>query len=141
MNILQLPWLEYSLLVSLVGSLWVSQQREPIRAYFWGLSFTGTALACAALAWLGFYLRFPIEAGLYLSPQYRLLGRQVFALDELNAPLVPTIALIHFLTALATARVKMRRFSFTWSLAAETLGLAAFSSREPWILIALLSAS
>jgi NADH-quinone oxidoreductase subunit M len=141
MNILQLPWLDYSLLASLVGSLWVSQQREPIRAYFWGLSFTGTALACAALAWLGFYLRFPIEAGLYLSPQYRLLGRQVFALDELNAPLVPTIALIHFLTALATARVKMRRFSFTWSLTAETIKLATFSCEEPWVLIALLAAS
>jgi NADH-quinone oxidoreductase subunit M len=141
MNILQLPWLDYCLLTTLVGSLWVSRQREPGRAYAWGLTFIGAALTCAALAWLGFYLRMPPEPGLALSPQHLLLGRRVFALDELNAPLVPSIALVHFLTALATARVKMRRFSFTWSLAAETLRLALFSCKEPWILIGLLAAT
>jgi NADH-quinone oxidoreductase subunit M len=141
MNILQLPWLDYGLLVSLVGAVWVSGQREPVRAYYWGLTFTATALAFAVLAWMGFYFHVPLDAGLQLSPQYRLLGRVVFALDELSAPLVPTIALIHFLTALATARVKMRRFSFTWSLTAETIQLAAFSCAEPWTLIALLAAS
>ena len=141
MNILQIPWLDYALLITLTGSLWVSRQREPARAYYSGLAFTGTALAFTILAWLGFYLRIPPEAGLPLSPQHLLLGRQVFALDELNAPLVPAIALIHFLTALATARVKMRRFSFTWSLAAESIRLAMFSSKEPWVLIGLLAAS
>jgi NADH-quinone oxidoreductase subunit M len=141
MNILQLPWLDYSLLITLVGSLLVSRQREPIRAFTWGLALTGAALACATLAWLGYYLRVPPEAGLGVSPQLRLLGRQVFALDELNAPLVPAIALIHFLTALSTARVKMRRFSFTWSLAAETMQLALFSCKEPWLLIGLMAAT
>ncbi len=51
------------------------------------------------------------------------------------------MALIHFLTALATPRMKMRRFSFTWSLAAETIRLAMFSCKEPWVLIGLLAAS
>jgi NADH-quinone oxidoreductase subunit M len=141
MNILELPWLDYSLLIALVGSLMVSRQREPIRAYTRGLAFTGVTLACAALAWLGFYLRVPPEAGLGLGPQHLLLGRRIFALDELNAPLVPAIALVHFLTALATSRVKMRRFSFTWSLAAESIQLALFSCKEPWLLIGLMAAS
>jgi NADH-quinone oxidoreductase subunit M len=141
MNILQVPWLDYSLLITLFGSLWVSRQREPGRAYYWGLAFTGTAMACTILAWLGFYLGIPLEGGLYMSPQYLVSGRQAFALDELNAPLVPAVALIHFLTALATPRMKMRRFSFTWSLAAETIRLAMFSCKEPWILIGLLAAS
>jgi NADH-quinone oxidoreductase subunit M len=141
MNPLSLPWLETSIVVSLVGSLWVSRLREPIRAYRWGLAFTGAAFVCTLLACLGFYQRIPVEAGLALSPQYHFLGRQIFALDELNAPLVPAKSLIHFLTALATARVKLRRYSFTWSLAAQALGLATFSSREPWILITLLAAS
>ena len=61
------------------------------------------------------------------------------ALDELNAPLVPAVALLHFLTALATARTKMRRFSFSWSLAAEAIRLATFSCKEPWVLIGLLA--
>jgi NADH-quinone oxidoreductase subunit M len=141
MNPLALPWLETSILVSLLGSLWVSRLRDPIRAYRWGMAFSAVAFFCTFLAWLGFYLQIPIEQGLGLSPQYRLFGRQFFALDELNAPLAPAVALIHFLMALATTRRKMRRFSFTWSLAAQTIRIAAFSATEPWLLIALLAAT
>ena len=35
----------------------------------------------------------------------------------------------------------MRRYSFSWSMAAETIGLMKFSCTEPWILIALLAIS
>ena len=35
----------------------------------------------------------------------------------------------------------MRRFSFSWSLAAEAIRLATFSCKEPWILIGLLAVS
>lgn len=139
MSILQLPWLDYSLLIALFGSLFVSRQREPARAYSRGVAFTAATLACTVLAWLGFYLGVPLDAGLSLSPQHLLLKRQLFALDELNAPLVPAVALIHFLTALATARASMRRFSFSWSLAAEAMRLAMFSCKEPWPLIGLLA--
>jgi NADH-quinone oxidoreductase subunit M len=141
MNPLALPWLETSMMASLLGSLLVSRLREPTRAYRWGLAFTGIAFLCTVLAWLGFYLRIPIDQRLGFSPQFRLFGRQFFALDELNAPLVPATSLIHFLMALATPRAKMRRFSFTWSLAAETIRIAAFSATEPWLLIGLLAAT
>ncbi len=70
-----------------------------------------------------------------------MFGRQLFSLDEVSAPLVPTVALLHFLTALATARTHMRRFSFSWSLAAEAIRLATFSCRDPWVLIGLLAVS
>ena len=141
MNILQLPWLDYALVIAVIGSLWVSQQREPARAYAWGLSFSGATLACTVLAWLGFYLGIPVDPATSASPQRLLFGRVVFALDELSAPLVPAVALVHFLTAMATARVKMRRFSFTWSLASEALRLAYFACREPWLLIGLMAAA
>ncbi len=141
MNILQLPWLELAIFLTLVGSLWVSRQRDPIRAHQWGLGFTGMALACAVLAWLGFQLRVAPESLASWSVQPALFNRSVFRLDELNAPLVPAVALIHFLTVMATTRMKMRRYSFTWSLTAETIGLAAFSCKEPWVLIGLLAAS
>jgi NADH-quinone oxidoreductase subunit M len=139
MNPLSLPWLEMSIAVTLLGSLYVSRVREPIRAFRAGLVFTGAALSFTVLAWLGFYVRVAPEPGLALSPQSYFFGREFFALDELNAPLVPVAALVHFLTMLATARAKMRRFSFTWSLAAETICLATFSSKEPWLLIGLLA--
>ena len=140
MNPLSLPWLEASIVVTLLGSLWVGRLREPIQAYRWGLSFTGIAFSLTFLAWLGFYLRIPAEQGLAYSAQHYFFGRQFFALDELNAPLVPAIALIHFLVALATARVRMRQFSFAWSLAAETIRIATFSTSASWLLIALLVA-
>ena len=142
MNLLLLPWLEIALALSLLGSLCVSRMRDPSRASRWGLVFTGAVFGCTFLSWLGFYLEIPASALEEWSLQPRLLGRVVFSVDELSAPLVPVVALLHFLMALATARTKMRRFSFAWSLAAEALRLATFSCvNEPWVLIGLLSVS
>jgi NADH-quinone oxidoreductase subunit M len=139
MNLSDLPWLEASIAVMLVGALCVSQVRHPVRAYGWGRAFTGAACACAVLACLSFYLGGPrgSAAG---GPQERLFGRQVFELDAVNAPLLPAVALLHFLTALATARTKMRRFSFSWSLAAGAIRLATFSCTDPGVLVSLLVA-
>ena len=54
---------------------------------------------------------------------------------------MPAVALLHFLTALATARTKMRRFSFSWSLGSEAIRLAMFSCQESWLLVGLLSSA
>jgi NADH-quinone oxidoreductase subunit M len=138
MNLFHLPWVELAIGISLLGALCVSRLREPYLAATWGLVFTGSAFVCTFLAWLGFYQGVPPEASDPWSLQTLLLGRQVLSLDELNAPLVPVVALLHFLTGLATARTNMRSFSYTWSLAAGAIRLATFSARDPWVLIALL---
>jgi NADH-quinone oxidoreductase subunit M len=138
MTLFHLPWVELAILVALLGALCVSQVRVPERAARWGLLFTGSAFVCAFLAWLGFYLGVPPGASDAWSLQVRALGRPVLGLDELNAPLVPAVALLHFLTGLATSRANVRRFSFTWSLAAEAIRLATFSARDPWVLVCLL---
>jgi len=137
MNILQLPWLELAIGVAFVGSLVVSRLRDPFRAHRWGMAFTGTAFASACLACLAFYLGMVPR----WSVQPYLFGHTVLGLDELNAPLLPAVALLHFLTTMATARNHMRRFSFSWSLTAEVIRLAMFSCKEPWALIGLLSVS
>lgn len=131
------PWVELAIGVAAAGSACIARIREPNRAYRWGLVFTGLSLVCSILAWLEFSLRISTLS----DPgwQSRLFGRRVFELDQLNAPLVPMIALFHFLTALATPRASMRRFSFSWSLASEAIRLATFSCREPWGLIGLLA--
>ena len=139
MNLLELPWLELAIAAALVGSPIVSRFRDPDRAYHWALFFTGTSFACASLAWLSFYQGVPADLTRGYSLQPWLFGRRFLALDELSAPLVPAIALLHFLTAMATARTHMRRFSFSWSLASESIRLATFSVRDPWLLIALLA--
>src|SRR5262245_58741987 len=123
MNVLPLPlpWLELAILVSLAGALCISRVRDPIRAWRWGLVFTGAALGCSLLACLGYYLCRLAGVDDSESLQPYLFGRQLFGMDELSAPLIPLVALLHFLTALATGRTKMRRFSFTWSLAYEAV--------------------
>jgi NADH-quinone oxidoreductase subunit M len=135
----EVPWLELAIVVPLLGSLSVSRFRNPVRAFHWGLAFTAITLACAILAGLGFFLDPPAAEGCWSAQPY-LFAQDLFSIDEFSAPLVPLVALLHFLTALATGRTKMRRFSLSWSLASEAIRLATFSCREPWVLIGLLIA-
>jgi NADH-quinone oxidoreductase subunit M len=137
---LPLPWLELSLVVTLLGALCVGPLRNPVRAWRLGLGFTGVAFACTLLACLGFYLSPASGVDTSWSFQTELLGRQLLGIDELSAPLLPVVGLLHFLTALATGRTKMRHFSLSWSLISEAIRLATFGCREPWLLIALLVA-
>ena len=60
--------------------------------------------------------------------QPHLFGRPLFGVDQLSAPLVVLVALLHFLTALATGRTKMRRFSLTWSLASGRTTTSAITA-------------
>jgi NADH-quinone oxidoreductase subunit M len=140
MNLFALPWLELAVFVPLVGGLCVGRVREPAAALRWCLGFSGLTLACALLVLAGQVTgESPTGTGPWdVLP--RLFGRPVFEVDELSAPLLPLVALLHLLTALSTARTKMARFSFAWMLGGESLRLAAFGCKEPWILIGLLTA-
>ncbi len=141
MNLLHQPWLELAVVITVLGSFAVSRVRHPERVYGWSVAFIGATFGCTVLAWLAFYVGVPAELLARRSFQPLLFGRQVFVLDELNAPLVPTVALLHLLVAMSTTRTFMRRFSFSWSMVAETTRLLTFSCKEPWILIALLAIS
>jgi NADH-quinone oxidoreductase subunit M len=144
MNSLFAPsWVELAVAVPLVGALCVGRLRDAESAYRWCLAFTGAALGCSAMAALGFAVN--------VAPAWGLLPRELgapFALDELSAPLLPLVALLHFLTALATARTKVKRFPAALMLLGESVRLATFgcagggdSAGAGWLLIALLAAS
>lgn len=139
MNLFTLPWIELAVLVPLVGAVWVGRVREPNAASRWCMLFATGTFCCALLAWLQFATGTTGEATAY-GPMARLLGRPVLTLDELSAPLLPLVALLHVLTALATARTKMARFSFAWLLASAAIAEATFACKEPWCLIGLLAA-
>ncbi len=141
MNILHLPWIEVAVGLALAGFVVTSFLRDPIRAHRTGMVFTGLVFACTFFAWLAEYADVPAEALRARSLQPSIFGSMMFWLDELSAPMVPAIALLHFLTATATARTHMRRFSVSWSLATEAITLATFSCQEPWVLIGLLALS
>lgn len=138
MTIMGLPWLELAILTAVIGSLVVGLMRIPRRAAAWGMGFMGGVFVFAFLAWLSFSLGGTAAPSLGAVIQERWLGRVVFRLDELSAPMVPSLALLHFLTGVATARSRMRHFSYSWSLGSEAIRLAMFSCVASWTLVALL---
>ncbi len=133
-----LPWLELALLTCLVGTAVVALRpgRHRLRI---ALATSGVAFACTFVAWLGFHAGFAPASGPGVDPVGRWLGTPVFKLDDLTAPLVPAVALLHFLTVLATPRSKMRRFSFASMFANEAVRLATFACQDATLLIALLA--
>jgi NADH-quinone oxidoreductase subunit M len=137
MNLPPLPWLEIAILVALGGAVSVRWLRNPLHAARCGLALTGAVLACVVLAWLRFATS-SAPAGADGSWQPSLFGVPLLALDELSAPLVVAVALMHFLTVLATARTKARCFSLSWSLTTEALRLALLTCLDPGALVALL---
>ncbi len=137
MNVFAFPWLELSLAIPLVGAacLWIV--RDTQSAYRWCLVFAGATLGCAVAACTEYYtgqssLATPRELEDYSGPP-------ILAVDELSAPLLPLIALLHCLIALATARTKMGRFSFAGLLAGGAVRLAACVCVAPWPLVGLLA--
>lgn len=137
MTPLNLPWLDFAAVLPLIGALVVARlpSGEPSRRM--ALVFSGLAFGCAIAAWAQF--EFGGHAAMADHLWFRLPGFQLLALDELSAPLVPLAALLFGLTAVATLRTKIRRFSFSLSLVAETLALATLGCQNSWAIIALLS--
>ncbi|MCE9564691.1 MAG: oxidoreductase [Planctomycetes bacterium] len=131
------PWLELSVVLPLVGALGVSQVRDALTASRWCLALSGATLVCTLAAAAGVEYGFAPNGNTPWDVLPRIFGTQVMVLDRLSAPLLPLVALLHFLTALATARTQMTRFSFAWMLAGDAMRLATFGC-VPWLLGPLL---
>lgn len=136
---LHLPWLELAILLPLLGSLWVSQQRDPDRARSYSLIISAITLVCAVGAWIDFGELHRFEAHDRWDVFEIVFHEDVFVIDELNAPLLPLAALLYFLTELATLRTKVRRFSFALAHLSEAILIATLTSRLPWAVVALLA--
>src|SRR5438477_240469 len=115
-DLLSLPWLEGAIALPLLGAILLARVRDPHRAAIWGLFVAFMALMCTFFAGFAFTGGTPPTTGQW-DVQTRLFGSHLFRLDELNAPLIATVALLYLLTAPATARTRLRRFSFPLSLA------------------------
>lgn len=132
--------LELSVLLPAIGAVWVKLTRDPVLARRRALLVSGLALLCAVLASLEFATSGSHGVAIWSSLLPRGLPRDLLAIDELSAPLLPLAALIYFLTILATLRTKVREFSFASSLASEALLLATLGCTRPWGIVALMAA-
>jgi NADH-quinone oxidoreductase subunit M len=138
-NLFAIPWLELTVLVPVVGALCAWRVREADAGARLGFAFTGVTLACAVLAWLGHQTGASPGGATAWNLLPRLTGYRLLVIDDLSAPLLPLVALLHFLTVVATTGAKSARLSFAGLLAGDAIRLATFAVIEPWPLIALLA--
>ena len=141
MHELHFPWIEVAILLPLLGAAWVSQIRDPIVARWHCLVFAALAFLSAQAEAQDFYSLHSYQATDHWHLMTKLIGRELFEIDELSVPLVPLTALLYLLTALATLRTKVPRFSFSMMLVSESIVLALFSAVDHWVVIMLLIAS
>jgi NADH-quinone oxidoreductase subunit M len=139
MTLLSLPWIELAILMPLAGAAWVRTVRDPDSARTQTLWICALSLAACCVAWLSLdtSVRGLAREQWEMSSHWGLTD--VFVVDELSAPLLPLGALLFFLTALATLRTKIRRFSFSLMLLNEAILLATLSCKQPWIIVILLA--
>lgn len=136
---LHFPWMEISILVPLLGSLWVSVMRDREQARRHTITICLLTLLCATGEWIDFARMGVFEAHDHWDFLPFIFNKDTFVVDELSAPLLALGALLYMMTVLSTLRTKVNRFSFGWTLASESILLATFSCRNPWGIIALLS--
>jgi NADH-quinone oxidoreductase subunit M len=145
MSELHFPWLESSVLIALIGAIWVGRLRDTFVASRHSLFFNTLVLITTVGAWADYEFINPVgiatnDAKDLWNPLAQLINREIFAIDALSAPLLSLVALLYFLVSLTTLRTKIRRFSFAWTLASEAITLATFSCEDPWLIIGLLAA-
>ncbi len=139
MSELHLPWLELSVLLPLVGAIWVSLLTNRDRARTVCTIVCAVTLVCAIGEWLDFAMLGTFEAHDHWDLLQSIFHRDVFVIDELSAPLLPLGALLYLTSVMTTLRTKSNRFSFHWTLVSESILLATLACRSPWLIIALLA--
>jgi NADH-quinone oxidoreductase subunit M len=131
------PWLELSILLPLAGAAIIWRFRDVEAAQRWCLAFCAASFACTLGAWLDF-----AELHTEVAHDPGLLAVQLhdfLELDALSAPLLPLASLVYLLTAIATLRTKIRRFSFAGMLVSLAFAMAVLACRNPWGIVGLLA--
>lgn len=139
MTELHLPWLELSVLIPLVGAIWVSLLRNQDTAKLHSVFICVLTFVCATGEWIDFGTLGQFEAHDHWDVLTAVFHQDVFVIDELSAPLLPLGAMLYLMTVMTTLRTKVNRFSFGWTLFSEAILMATLSCREPWFIIALMS--
>ncbi|QDT05360.1 NAD(P)H-quinone oxidoreductase chain 4 1 [Rubripirellula lacrimiformis] len=138
MGELHFPWMEASILVPLVGAIWIRFFANPDHSFRQAVAISGLTLALTVGELIDFIMLGTFAAHDHWAVIDWLFHQEVFVVDELSAFLLPLGALIHFVTVLSTLRTKAPRFSLTSTLVSEAILLATFSCRASWTLVALM---
>ncbi len=141
MTELHLPLIEAAIVLPLLGAVVVAGVKNPDVARLISLVGGGLSLASTTIAWQDFLgLGAPIAHD-HWDVTEQIFGHDVFAIDYLTAPMLPTVALLFVLTMLSTLRTKIRRFSWCGTMLAMSLTLATLCCQDNWGIIGLLALS
>lgn len=138
---LHLPWMELSILMPIVGAIFVAWIKDPAKSRAVCLAVCTLTLICATGEWIDFASLHTFEAHDHWDIVEYVFHEDIFVIDELNAPLLPLAALLCLLTTLSTLRTKANRFSFNSMLVTEAILIATLSCRNAWAIIGLLLAA
>lgn len=138
---LHLPWMELSILFPVLGAIFVARIKDSAISRNVCLVACSLTLVFAIGEWIDFASLHTFEAHDHWDIVEFVFHKDIFVIDELNAPLLPLAALLCLLTALSTLRTKANRFSFNSMLVTEAILIATLSCRNEWAIIALLLAA
>jgi NADH-quinone oxidoreductase subunit M len=91
---LHCPWLESAIAIPLVGIVIVARARDPILAWKQSLLVTGSVLLITLCAWADFMYSHPSAPHVASNFSESWLAGNLFAIDEVSAPLLPLSSLI-----------------------------------------------
>ncbi|MGB7324270.1 MAG: proton-conducting transporter membrane subunit [Rubripirellula sp.] len=141
MGELHFPWMESSILIPLLGAIWIRFFANPENSLRQAVAFCALTFALTVGELIDFVTLGTFEAHDHWAFIDWLFHQEVFVVDELSAFLLPLGALIHLVVVMSTLRTKAPRFSLTSTLVSESILLATFSCRASWTLVALMAAA
>jgi NADH-quinone oxidoreductase subunit M len=136
---LRLPWILIVTLLPFLGFLLTLRQRDSEVARRQSIAVCSVTFIAALCMWLDYWLLDVSEAVDAWRPLAGLVGQEGFAIDAINAPLLPLAALLNLAVAMSTLRTKVRRFSFSGMHLSEAILMATLSCQNASALIVLLA--
>ena len=136
---LHFPWLEFSILLQLLGALACAILPNQQAAHRVAIAASALTLLFTTGEWYDFSLMNTFQAHDHWDMIQWIFRHDYFVIDELSAPLLPLTALLYLMTIFSTLRTKIGRFSFGMTLLSEAIVLATLSCHSPWMIITLLS--
>lgn len=141
MSELRFPWMETSVLLPILGAIWLHFLSDSDKAFRHAVAICAATLALACGELVDFLTLHTFEAHEHWPFFRTLFDKDIFVVDELSAFLLPLGALIYLVTVMSTLRTKVPRFSMKLTLLSEAILLATFSCRASWTLVLLLIAA
>ena len=139
MTLFAVPWLELALAAPTLGAVLAWLSRDPRAGWRIGFVFSGAAFLCTILAYIGHRTGAAPGGVTTYDFIHRLIGGRVFGVDDLNAPLLPFVAILHLLIVAGTTGGKAARLSFASVLTLEAVHLATFAAIHLHVLVGLLA--